>query len=210
MTKGKTKSKKTLKERKEEAFRKFAQGATVIEVARDLKVSRQTAASYKRKYEESLEAEAIANPRLLQDVLKNTIRSLRELDIIRRDAWDRLEAKPQRIDVSCPECEADFAIKVNLPPGDQARVQYQNVLLKAADQRSKLFGIMGVKHEVFVAITNVQLVQSKMLEWMGRNLCAQDREALAQFLETDLREFMPGEGVIGAIDVESFEVPIEA
>lgn len=209
MTKGKTKSKKTLRQRKEEAFRSFAQGKTIEEVARSLKVSRQTASSYKKKYEAALEAEATADPRLLQDVLKNTIRSLRELDMIRSDAWARLEERPRRIDVECPECETEFAATVVLPPSDQSRVQYQNVLLKAQDSRAKLYGVMGVKQEVFVAITNVQIVQNRMLDWMGRHLCAQDREALADFLESELSEYMPSTNAIGILDVESVEVPQE-
>lgn len=211
MAKGKTKSKMGLRARREAAFRMFAQGATHEAIAKKLRVSRQTVTSYRKQYEAQLDAEAAANPRLLQDVLRNTVRSLRELDMIREDAWKRLEAKPRKVRAACDGCGEENTFEVDLPPGDQARVQYQNVLLKAGEQRAKLFGVMGVKQEVFVAITNVQIVQNRMLDWMGRNLCADDREALASFLETELAEYMPntGNGPFGVLDVESYEVPVE-
>lgn len=211
MAKGKTKSKLSLKQRREQAFRKFSHGESDMEVARSLKVSRKTAANYRRLYEESIEKSAVANPTLLQDVLKNTIRSLAELDQIRADAWQRLDSKPRKVKFDCSECGEQIAVELDLPPTDQARVQYQNVLLKAQDQRSKLYGVMGVKADVLVLVMNVKTVQDKLLEWLQRNLEGVQREALAHFMETELSEYLGAMGELPSIiDVESEEVFVQA
>lgn len=204
MPQGKTKSKAPLKLRKERAFRMFAQGASDVEVATRLKVTRQTAYNYRRKYEEKITDEALENPALLQDVLKNTIRSLRELDMIRADAWKRLEEKPTKHHFECEGCGEELVVEMPLPPSDQARVQYQNVLIKAQDQRAKLYGVLGVKQEVFIAFTNVKVVQDRLLEWMARNLCPTDRERLAVFMETELSEYLGP--IPEAIEASSWEV----
>jgi hypothetical protein len=207
VAKGKTKSKLTLRQRREQAYRLFAQGVHDIDVARELKVSRKTVASYRQRYEGVIEEEAGNSPTLLQDVLKSTVRALRELDLIRADAWKRLTEKPTKHKFDCESCGDEVVIELPLPPTDQARVQYQNVLLKAQEQRAKLLGVLGVKQEVFIQFNNIKIVQDKVLEWMGRNLCATDRERLAVFMETELQQYLgPTTEPIEVQAIEAFSV----
>lgn len=203
MTKGKTKSKLTLRQRREKAYRLFAQGVDDRDVATELKVSRKTVAAYRQRYEGIITEEAGNSPTLLQDVLKSTVRALRELDMIRADAWKRLTEKPTKYKFDCEHCGEELVIELPLPPTDQNRVQYQNVLLKAQEQRAKLLGVLGVKQEVFIQFNNIKIVQDKVLEWMGRNLCATDRERLAVFMETELAQYL---GSPEAIEAPSYEV----
>lgn len=182
----KSKSKLSLSERRELAFQLFARGYTNRDVASRLRVSEDTAGSYRKHYEERIHAQAAANPAFLRDVLSNTVRSLTELDAIRADAWQHLE--PRSVKFECTECGHREKVKIEV--SDQTRAQYHNVLLKAQDQRSKLFGVLGVKQEVLVAVAQIIQVRDKMIEWMGRNLCAEDREALASFLEGELGAYM--------------------
>jgi len=210
MPKGKTRSSLSLRERREQAFRMYEQGYTPTEVAKELRVSRATAHTYKKKYEESIEEEARLHPGLMRDVLANTIRSLRELDRIRADAWKRLNEKRVHKYVECPDCGSDFDVVVREPASDQSRVQYHNVLIRAQEQRAKLFGVLGVKQEVFVMITQVKLVQDRILNFLQNNLCPHDRENLERFLLSDpeIVAYMASPGyidaeVVGEIAAES-------
>lgn len=201
----KSKSKLGLSARRERAFECFAKGWTNTDVAKDLKVHMDTVAGYRELYEERIHSQAAANPNFLRDVVSNTIRSLEELDRIRADAWQRMEPRRIRVEHECPACEHVWKEVEYRDVSDQTRVQYHNVLLKAQDQRAKLFGVLGVKQEVFVAIMQVKIVQEKILDWMGTNLEGEAREALATFLETELREYvMPGNNNV--LDVSSEEI----
>lgn len=201
-------SKLGLSQRREKAFESFAKGYTNTDVAKLLKVHMDTVAGYRRLYEERIHSQAAANPNFLKDVLTNTVRSLEELDRIRADAWKHVENRKKKVTRECPECEHTWREIEEIEVSDQTRATYHNVLLKAQDQRSKLFGVLGVKQEVFVAIMQVKVVQDKLLEWMATNLCAGDREALAVFMETELQEYMgsPTQAALGAIDVASVEI----
>lgn len=203
----KSKSKLGLSARRERAFECFAKGWTNTDVARDLKVHMDTVAGYREKYEERIHAQAAANPNFLKDVVTNTVRSLEELDRIRADAWKHMEPRRRRITNVCPECEHEWKEIFYEDVSDQTRAQYLNVLLKAQDQRSKLFGVLGVKQEVFVAIMQVKVVQDQILDWLGQNLEGDLREKLAEFLESpELSEYMGGTATaLGAIDVEAVE-----
>lgn len=203
----KSKSKLGLSARRERAFECFAKGWTNTDVARDLKVHMDTVASYRTKYEERIHAQAAANPNFLKDVVTNTVRSLEELDRIRADAWKHMEPRRVRVMRVCPECEHEWREVEYHDVSDQTRAQYLNVLLKAQDQRSKLFGVLGVKQEVFIAIMQVKVVQDQILDWLGQNLEGDARDRLADFLESpELSEYMGGtQSALGAIDTTAIE-----
>lgn len=204
----KSKSKLSLSKRRERAFILFARGYTNTAVAQDLKVHMDTVAGYRAKYEESIHAQAAANPDFLSQVLANTVRALAELDSIREDAWKHLEDRVVREEHECPRCEHTWTTKVRVAISDQTRAQYHNVLLKAQSERSKLFGLLGVKAEMLAHVENVNTVQRLMLAWMAENLCAMDREKLAHYVETSLRQYLnlsapiPAAGELVASSVE--------
>lgn len=190
MAKGKTKSKMTLRQRRERAVELIGRGFTDTDVAKDLQVSRQTAASYRRIYEDDLQAKVREAPDALRDVLGNTFRQLSELDDIRKMTWTRLNRRKAAITIECEHCGEEMDYVYQEPPTDQATVQYQNVLLKAADARSKLLGLLGVKQEVFIEIQNVNIVQTKIMAWLQNNLPPALREKLAVFIENDLAQYI--------------------
>lgn len=191
----KTRSKMTLSERREAAYTLFAKGFTNKAVAESLKVNKDTVKGYRDRYEASIQAQAQANPAFLRDVVANTFRSLHELDKIREDAWKHMERRKEKreFEVECPECGEGFIFttKLDYEIPDQTRVQYQNVLLKAQDQRAKLFGIMGVKQEIMVAMMQVKAVQDRLLHFMAEHLCAADRAELEDFLQSpEIAQYM--------------------
>jgi hypothetical protein len=167
-----------------------------------------TAGAYRKSYNERIHAQAAANPNFLAEALDRTMQSLSELDLIRADAWKHLEDRTVRGEFQCPECEHEWTTKVKVPVPDQTRAQYHNVLLKAQDQRSKLFGVLGIKQEMLAGVMQIQYVQGRIIEWLAQNLEGDTKEALAQFLESELGDYMgtPGNGPLGVLDVESIEV----
>jgi hypothetical protein len=114
-------------------------------------------------YEERIDSQAAANPHLLRQVLPNTIKSLEELDKVRAFAWKRAS-----------ETESDTI-----------RAQMMNVILKAQDQRSKLFGLMGVKQEALAYTMQIQKQQERLIEYMQRELCPADRLRLEEFIVSE-------------------------
>lgn len=170
----------TLSERRERAFQLYLKGYTVADVARDLEVAPNTASRYKSEYEEELEQQTKSNPALLQDVLKNTFRSLEELDQLRKEAWQRYERATT----------------------DGTRTKYMRIILASQDQRAKLFGLMGVKQQYMVFVNNVHAVQQKLMQFMREELCDRDRRKLEAYMTEELSEFM-GEGQV--IDAEAIE-----
>jgi hypothetical protein len=150
------------------AFEMFLKGRTVTEVADAVGVAPDTASRYKAEYEQRWQEYARANPSFLRDILANTIRSLEELDTVRRSAWDRYENTVS----------------------DSIRAQMLNTVLKAQEQRAKLLGVLGVKAEFLALVNNVQIVQNKLLDFMSRELCAADRAKLERFMLTELREYL--------------------
>lgn len=169
MGKGKTKSKLTLSERREQASELFAKGFNVSDVARRLKVSWETAAAYKRWHEERIESAATENPQLLQDVLKNTIASIAELDQIRKEAWRTYHTAESK----------------------QIKLQALNTIRSAQQDKAKLFGLFGVKQDFYVHVQNVTVVQNKILDFLSRELCEADRRKLEAFLITpELQRYM--------------------
>lgn len=177
-----------LSKRRERAFQLFARGYTNADAKKDLGVSNDTIAGYRKLFNERIHAQAASNPEFLSDVLANTMRVLEETEQVRADAWKHLEDRTVKIE--CPSCEHTF--KVKMPVADQTRAQYHNVILKALDSRAKLFGILGIKAEVFAAVQATQHVQVKIIEWMMKNLNPDDRDALASYMESELSEYVGG------------------
>lgn len=202
----KTKSKKNLSQRREEAFKLFARGYSNVDVAQELKVSRNTVASYRERYEQSIHAQAAAKPGFLREVLANTIRSLEEVDAIRADAWKQLKNRKLRYTAQCPDCEHEFELKLDMPISDQSRAQYHNVLLKAQDQRGKILGVLGVKAEVLAAITQVKAVQDAILKWMMENLTGEQRTKLLAFMEAELSDYLSMDSPTAALDIIDAEI----
>lgn len=190
MPRGRPKTKKKLAERRLEAFDCFRKGFSDVATAEKIGVTRQTVATYRDLYERSLGEQARANPELLAQVLQNTVRSLAELDAIREDAWKHLEDRKVRVPHECPRCEHEWKETIYLSVSDQTRAQYHNVLLKAQGERSKLFGLLGVKAEMLARIESVNIVQRALLQFMGEQLCNDDREKLARLLEGELRQHL--------------------
>jgi hypothetical protein len=160
MPSGRTRSPLRLGARREKAFELFRRGFSNVEVAEEIQVSPDTAARYRKLYEDRIVEAAREQPDLLRDVLANTIRTLTELDAIRRNAWQRLEENPP----------------------DSVRSSLLNTLLKAQDQRSKLFGLLGVKQEYAAHVAKVRQQQEQLIEFMSRELCPVDREKLEEYL----------------------------
>jgi transposase-like protein len=165
---GSTDSPYSLQERKEMARTLFVRGSSVRDVMEALQVSEDTARRYRKAYEDEIKEQAENNPQMLRQVLDNTIRSLEELEEVRREAWLRFESA------------------VN----DNARTGYLNTLLKAQKQKADLFGLLGVKQEYMIYVNAVKAVQDKILQFLAENLCDADRQALEHFLTTELAPFM--------------------
>lgn len=180
-----------LKERRERAAVLFAQGYTVTDVARELGVSRTTATDYKHRYEESIAQEVQDNPGFLRDAVNNTMRLLKENDLVRASAWDSLNDRPPRsIETKCPNCGEMVEHEYRDAPSDQTKTQLYNVILKSGELRAKLFGMLGVKQEVLIEIQSVNVVQNRIMGWLGDHLDGEQKEELASFVETELAPFI--------------------
>lgn len=159
-----TRSAVRLGARRERAFDLFKRGWTNVEVAREVDISPGTASRYRKIYDNQIKDAANANPEMLRDVLGNTLRSLGELDAIRKDAAERYLAATT----------------------DAARAQFLKIRLSAQEQRSRLFGLLGVKGEFVLHVQTVKARQDKLLEFMSEHLCPADRDKLEEFI---IREF---------------------
>lgn len=170
MPKGKTASTLGLSQRREQAFRRFLQGWNNVDVAKDIGVTAETVARYRNEYQEQITTQARENPRLLLNVIPNTVQSLHELEAVRKATWDEYEENVDRPAI---------------------RQQCLRTLTSIQAERAKLLGLFGVKQEFLLHVQNVQHVQQRILDWMRQNLCAEDREKLTKFLTTELAEYMP-------------------
>lgn len=193
MPRGRTNSNLSASQRKEKAHDLFSRAWKNADVARELSVTPETVKRYRDEYEESIRRQAAENPRLLVNVIENTVRALNELDQLRRNVWDDYET---------------------VPATSPLRAAYGKQLLSINTERAKLFGLFGVKQEYFLHVQNVQAMQNRLLEWMRANLCQTDREALERFISEELSVFMDNRQVtpinasvqIGPGDVAEAEV----
>lgn len=168
MPRGKTRSTLTLSERREEAYSLYARAYTVADVARKLDVSKDTAARYKQEWEERLDAQTAANPHLLRDVLRNTYQTLEETDAMRAAAWREYEDSTKRAN----------------------KISALGRVRDALTLRANVLGVLGVKQEFYLHVQQVQAIQSRLLQFMRENLCAEDRRKLEQLLLAEFGEQM--------------------
>jgi len=160
VSKGKTKSKYKIGERKQKAFVGIKKGLSNIEIAKDIEVSPGTVSRYRKEYIEKIRDEARNNPDLLRDVLGNTIKALEELDLVKAEAWKLF----------------------NKTNSEQTKISCLARVTACQDQRAKLFGLFGVKAEFFLHVDAIRQQQTKLLEFMGEHLCPQDRIALESYI----------------------------
>lgn len=210
MARGKTKSTMSLKQRREKAFDLFLKGYSDLEVAQRLKVTRQTVNNYRRRYEETIHDEARSNPTLLREVVANTMRSLHELERVRSEAWKSMEDRTVEAEFTCTECGEVNVVRHSEPVSDQSRTQFLNVLLKAQDQRAKLFGVIGVKADMLVAVAQVKIIQEKIIRFIQTELDAASRERLEAFLIAEMPELSGEAPVSTALDAVDVEVLSES
>lgn len=160
----------TLSERREAASDLFLKGFTVADVAKKLDITWDTAKSYKRWHEKRITEQARANPQLLSDVLKNTVAMLAELDQVKAAAWRTYHGKGV---------------------GAQTRLQALNTIRQAQNDKAKLYGLFGVKQDFYTLVANVKLVQDRVLDFLARELCSEDRTKLERFLMSpELQQYM--------------------
>lgn len=184
MPRGRTRSRLSLSERREFASELFLKGFNVTDVARKLRVSWDTASSYKKWHEDRVAAQAQENPQLLQDVLRNTVLSLQELDQIRASAWRQYHASESR----------------------QIKLQALNTIRSAQQDKAKLFGLFGVKQDFYLHVQNVTLVQTMLIEFLSRELCADDREKMDRFLSTpEVQKFLGAAATMPVLEIEEGE-----
>jgi hypothetical protein len=186
MPQGRTRSRLDLSQRKERAFSLFHRGWRNADVARDLQVTPDTAKRYRDEYEATLAQQAQDNPRLLINVLENTVRAITELDELRIETWRAYESTD----------------------AGPTREMIRKALITINDQRAKLFGLFGVKQEYILHVQQIQAMQNRLIDWMRNHLCQQDRDALEAFITGELAEFMGGPS-IPALPVGE-EAPIDA
>lgn len=167
--KGKTRSNLSRAERLERAFKLFTKGIEIAEVARRLHVSWDTAKRYHEKWQDSIAAEAEDNPELLRDVVRNTVQAIRELDLVRAEAWRTYHTSDSK----------------------QTKLQALNTIRQCQQDKAKLFGLFGVKQDFFDHVQRVNYVQAQLLAFMSEHLCDVCRENMARFLEgPELEQYM--------------------
>lgn len=195
MAKGKTKSKYSLSERRRRAYDLFVEGWTNADVARELKVSEDTAARYRAYFRDKIAEQAVANPQLLTKTLENTLAVIAENDRVRQKLWEGHREATQDRTVECPNCEAE----IEVPHGSHSVAnQYLSNLIKAEEQRAKLLNLFGVKQEVLVMVNNVKIVQDKILEFLARELCNVDRDKLDNYITSELSQYINNSKAIEA------------
>lgn len=199
MPKGKTVSPYDLSERRERAFGYFTKGWTNKDVAKKLKVGADTVARYRSEYEARIGEIAAANPGMLTNVIENSIRALEETDLVKKHAWDEYEKAGKDRIYECPECEAEIKVPA---AASNVRNMWLNTVLKAQEQRHKIFGLFGVKAEFFSMVDKVRRVQDRLIEFMQRELCAEDRAKLEKFLTGEMQEDMAATRDLPALPAE--------
>lgn len=152
-------------------------GWTIVAVAADLSVTEETASRYKHEYQDKIQQQAAANPSMLVEVLQNALVALDENDTIRRHAWEDFD--------NCDgmEVECDCGTVLVLPPRPSTtRNAYLKTILSAQEQRAKIYGLFGVKAEFYQQVAHIKQLQDKLIEFMKRELCPEDRAKLLRLL----------------------------
>lgn len=160
MSRGRTASPLRLGARRIKAREMFIQGFSNVEVARELLISPDTAARYRKVYEDEVNDTAVTNPGLLRNVVANTIKALDENDRMRAEAWKEYERSTTA----------------------GQKQGFMAIILKAQDQRHKLFGLFGVRAEYFQHVALVRAQQEKLVQFLTEHLCNADRLKLEEFI----------------------------
>lgn len=206
MSKGKHRSALSRFERIELASEIYRRGGTPSDVARKVKVSRQTAYTYREIYEAQLVEKAAKNAHQLSNHPLNAQRMLDELEEARRLAFQEFQKADRKTKIQCPECEEDIIVQI---PDPDVKAKFLGLILKAQQDRAKLLGALGVKADTLAAVAAVKFVQDAMLKWMMENLCQVDRDALAGFLMSpDMLPYMGQQSGVPILEGESWEEPI--
>ena len=184
----------TRSERYENSAVLFQKGYNNADVARKLRVAPDTAARYRARYERSLQNEGRDNSRQFTDVLTNTVRSWKELDLLVRDAWKALDRRASNH--FCEECECHVSLK----PTDRAALHKS--ILTATDKKMRLAGVLGVKQEYFAMVAKIQNLQQRLILFMQTSLCSDCRAKLDIFMDQEIGEIGPA-----VIDAEAFDQP---
>lgn len=177
----KSRSPYTRGERREKAFKYIAKGYTNVEIADKLKVHVDTVTRYRKAYVDQVQAEAAANPTLLNEVVANTIRTMHELDIIRKEAWEAHD-RSRSVTGECEHCGEETSFWVGIK--GETKAQMLRILLQANEQKAKLFQLFGVKAEFMAHVNQVAQLQNRLMVFMRDQLCEDDRRKLEEFLGT--------------------------
>lgn len=184
-------------QRLERSFEMFAKGYRNVDVRRRLKISADTCRRYRQLYEEHLQHEVTDNPRMLTDVLGNTVRVIEEIDLVKKDAWGRLDKRQGR-EHYCEECECHIPLSIS------EAVALERVILETTQQRMRLFGLLGVKQEYFIHVQRIQLIQAKIIEFLQSELCEDDRRKFERFMAQVIPASLEAPVIL---DAQSEDVP---
>ncbi len=176
---GKSNSPLSRSERIERFFELADQGYRNAEICREMGISKDTARSYREKWEERVEQRKLEVPNLLRDVLGNTIRQLEELDRIRKAAWSEYERASEPFEIACEECEHTMTVTV---ASATARNNALNTALKAQDSKAKVLGVIGVKQDFIMHVVRVENAMKRLLSFMANELCERDRLILDEYM----------------------------
>lgn len=196
-----TAKKKTRSQRIERATELFSRGYSNMDVARDIGISRNTATAYRKIYEERLKTKTAENPRFLHDIIGNTVRQIEELDEARKALWKDYELARVGLEIECESCEEVMLVPV---ASMTTRNSLMANIIKVQDQRSKLYGVIGVKAEFFAMVAGVKAVQDALLAFMSAELCPADRAKLDRYMDSpEIAQYLTG--APEAIEAQSWE-----
>lgn len=164
-------------------MRYISRGYTNADIARELKVTPETIYNYRKQWKQKIQDEKAENPQLLQNILDNTFQMLEEYDQIRTEAWKAFQATESI----------------------QLKNQIIGQLTKLQQDRAKLMGLFGVKQEYFYEVNKIKVIQEKLLEFMRKELCAEDRAKLQTLLTTELAPYMVSHGSQQPLIIEAKE-----
>lgn len=180
-----TASSMSLSERREEAASLFRKGFTNADVARRLKVSPDTAASYRKWYEQRHQQEIADNPHFLNEVLSNTLKNLQEIDEVRKEAWRQYHKAEAR----------------------QIKLQALNTVRACQQDRARIYGLLGVDQATSAMYANIKFVQDKILQFLNEAICDDDRGKLARMLATpEFQKYFGASGNVEVIDASFKEL----
>lgn len=196
-----SKSGLTRSERIEKACELYARAYSPTDVARKLKVARNTAIAYRVIYESRMQKAVNDDPGFLTDIVGNTMRMLVELDQTRSRLNKDADMVAEKFTVECDNCGHEILVK---SPNFELRAKIIGQVLKAQDMRAKLFGTLGVKAEFMQMVAITKRVQDMIIKFMSEELCERDMAKLKTLLNSPaMLQYMRSAALT---EVESWEV----